>query len=325
MGWLKEMGCEMTKAAIVVLPEMTERQMRECISAAYCAGAKQVEIWSICHEAKWLKNMPVQTVRIIGDQKGEKAEADAYVTLLKQLYDEVMPNLILLGADNRSEELVARLCYRVAGSCALNITGMTRQKERLSITRRIMGLQLEGEFLFQKMPYLITIHQGAFPEIQKNGVPECIRLAWKPPQPDWCAKKVEKIQEERNMENDLLVLVGGRGLGDRHSAEKLCQLGRALGAGVGGTRPAVLNGWLPMSHLIGLSGNKVSPEVCVVFGASGCMPFIGGISKNTVIIAINNDPHALIFQYSDMGIVADCNEVIKALANLQAKEQRHDR
>lgn len=325
MGWLKEMGCEGMKAAIVVLPEMTERQIRECISAAYCAGAKQAEIWSICHEAKWLKNMPVQTVRMIGDQKGEKAEADAYVPLLKQLYDEVRPNLILLGAGSMSEELAARLCYRVAGSCALNITGMTRQKERLSITRRIMGLQLEGEFLFQKKPYIMTINQGAFPEIKKNGMPKSIDIPWKPQQPDWCVKKWEEIQDEQIIENYPLVLVGGRGLGNRHSAEKLCQLSRALGAGIGGTRPAVLNGWLPMNHLIGLSGNKVSPEVCVVFGASGCMPFIGGISKKTVLIAINCDPHALIFQYSDMGIVADCNEVIKALANLQAKEQRYDR
>lgn len=312
----------MMKAAIVVSQDMKEAHIRQCIYVSRLAGAQSVKIWAICHTDDLFWNMPVEEIIMTSDGSGE---AESYLPFLEQLYCQYKPNLILFAANSLGNELAARLSCRVKGSCALDITGMEKTRKGLTVKRRIMGLQAEGRFLFEKPPYLATISQGAFPKAEENGTPKYMAVSWQLGKPDWYEHKIEEPHGKQQIEDCNLILVGGRGLGSQKAVHKLYELSQALKAGMGGTRPAVLNGWLPLRDMIGLSGNKVSPDMCVVFGASGCMPFLGGINKKAVIVAINNDPNALIFKYSDVGVVADGNAVIEALQGIQEKEREYGR
>lgn len=178
---------------------------------------------------------------------------------------------------------------------------------------------MEGEFRFEKMPCIITIAEGCLEPGESIETPECIALNPNEAEPDW----YEEYTEEKTENEDAVypvVLAGGRGLGCLEEAENLKKLAGKMGVGFGGTRPAVLSGWFSKNEMIGLSGRKVSPELCIVFGASGCVPFMGGIDKKTVIAAINSDPNALIFKYSDIGIVDDCNAVMKSLSEILEQE-----
>ncbi|MCI8833810.1 MAG: hypothetical protein HFH24_00290 [Ruminococcus sp.] len=96
---------------------------------------------------------------------------------------------------------------------------------------------------------------------------------------------------------------------------ELKALGALLDAGIGSTRPAVWNSWFSEHQLIGLSGQIIAPNVCIVFGASGCTPFIKGI-ESRLLVAVNQDPNALIFSHCDLELVDDCREIIAELMKL---------
>ena len=86
-----------------------------------------------------------------------------------------------------------------------------------------------------------------------------------------------------------------------------------MGGALGGTRPAVYNGKIPRERMIGSSAAVLSSKCCIVFGASGAAPFVAGVEKSKLLIAVNRDPNALIFDNCDVGVVADCNEFAEAL------------
>jgi hypothetical protein len=100
---------------------------------------------------------------------------------------------------------------------------------------------------------------------------------------------------------------------------EVLQLGEMLGAGVGGTRPAVLNGWLPMDRMIGYSGTSVKAKLCITFGSSGSTPFLHGIERSELLVAINADAEAPIFDHCDIGIIGDCIAAIEELKKCAKK------
>ena len=68
--------------------------------------------------------------------------------------------------------------------------------------------------------------------------------------------------------------------------QKLCRLAEGFNAGVGGTRPSIYSGWLPVTQMVGLSGTIIAPKVCMTFGASGCTPLVKGIEQSEVLGAL---------------------------------------
>lgn len=317
MGYADERAGDVMKAAVIISAEMEEQAVRELIMAAH-QTVEETQLWVLGMDAGQWKNMPVEkVVQIDGDHK----DVEGYLSVLEGLYQkQERLELLLSGADSMGNELASRLAYRLGGSCILAATKLQAVAEGFLVQKRVWGLQMEGEFLMCRTPCVVTVVPGSFPMEERDGHPEYSRLLNKISRPDWYEDYEEEERTGQDMNTFPVILAGGRGLGSRESAVKLKELSQALGTGIGGTRPAVLSGWLPTQNMIGLSGHSVSPELCVVFGASGCMPFMGGIDKRTVLAAVNSDPKALIFKKSDIGIVDDCNQIIENLYEIQAEE-----
>ncbi|MBI9109407.1 MAG: electron transfer flavoprotein subunit alpha/FixB family protein [Spirochaetales bacterium] len=124
--------------------------------------------------------------------------------------------------------------------------------------------------------------------------------------------ETEYIKEQGLRDSDFVV-VCGKGLGSKAAVEELSRWAERAGAVVGGTKKVIDHGWLPIHQLIGQTGNTISPELCLVIGASGATPFINGIIGSEKIIAVNNDADARIFDYADIAIVEDSRLIMAGL------------
>jgi electron transfer flavoprotein alpha subunit len=111
-----------------------------------------------------------------------------------------------------------------------------------------------------------------------------------------------------------IIVSVGRGIGDKDKIPVVEDLARALGGELAASRPICDAGWLPMERQVGSSGQTVSPKMYVAVGISGAIQHLVGMKGSKIIVAINKDANAPIFEVADYGIVGDLFDVVPALA-----------
>ena len=117
-----------------------------------------------------------------------------------------------------------------------------------------------------------------------------------------------------------VIVAVGRGIRDESQISLFRELAEALGGAIAASRPLVDSGWLTNDHQVGISGVTVRPKVYLAFGISGSAQHVAGMKQSRLIIAINNDPSAPIFQVAHYGVVGDLFEIVPPLLEI-AKEQ----
>jgi electron transfer flavoprotein alpha subunit len=113
-----------------------------------------------------------------------------------------------------------------------------------------------------------------------------------------------------------VIVAGGIGVGSEDGFALVEQLAAALGGAVGATRAAVYKGWYPASAQIGQTGATVAPKLYVALGISGAVQHKVGMQSSKTIVAVNKDPHAPIFEFSDLAVVGDVHTVVPELVEL---------
>jgi electron transfer flavoprotein alpha subunit len=126
----------------------------------------------------------------------------------------------------------------------------------------------------------------------------------------------EEASSGPSIEEADVIVAGGRGLGAPENFTLAEELARALGGAVGATRAVVDAGWYPYAAQIGQTGKIVSPKLYVALGISGAIQHKVGMQSSNVIVAINKDPNAPIFEFSDLGVVGDVHEIVPKLTEL---------
>jgi electron transfer flavoprotein alpha subunit len=116
-----------------------------------------------------------------------------------------------------------------------------------------------------------------------------------------------------------VIVAGGIGVGSEEGFDLVEQLATALGGAVGATRAAVYKGWYPAAAQIGQTGKTVSPKLYVALGISGAVQHKVGMQNSKTIVAVNKDPHAPIFEFSDLAVVGDVHTVVPELVELLRK------
>lgn len=159
-----------------------------------------------------------------------------------------------------------------------------------------------------------SIRATAFDPCEKTGAAQVVMNAPFPEVMKTRKVSFEAVKTDRPaLQSARIVVAGGRGLEDEEGFKKLAQLADKLGAAIGATRAVVDMGLCPNDWQVGQTGKIIAPDLYIAIGISGAMQHIAGIKDAKVVVAINNDPEAAIFEVADYGLVMDAKTGIDEL------------
>jgi electron transfer flavoprotein alpha subunit len=247
-------------------------------------------------------------------------EGNLYAKILADIAKSHEPKILLVGATTLGRELSAAVAARLGTGLIAHCIDLHIDKESRLV--QVVPGQTENtlvEYSCLRSPQMATVRPGVFPRPERNQVVtgQIVKLVFKTESQDAKARTVELFEEEPSkmqLEGAGVVVAGGWGLYSVGGFEAIKELAEILGAVIGGTRPAADKGWVSQESMIGQSGKTVSPKLFISIGASGAMHFTTGFLRSKVILAIDQNPKAPIFEVADIGIIGDLRTILPLLS-----------
>ena len=230
-------------------------------------------------------------------------------------YETIMFANSVLAAD-----VAAGLAARLDAGLNWDLADLVSENGTLVGKRPALQDSVYVDVGWRSTPRIALFRAGSFDAVQTGGgAPQVEDVAVELEAHSTGAKVVDQQLEEStgpSIEDADVIVAGGRGLGAPESFALAEELARALGGAVGATRAVVDAGWYPYSAQIGQTGKTVSPKLYVALGISGAIQHKVGMQSSSVIVAINRDANAPIFEFSDLGVVGDVHEIVPKLTEL---------
>jgi electron transfer flavoprotein alpha subunit len=259
----------------------------------------------------------------------EPYTADAHTVALQAAIEQLAPSLVALPHTYQTRDFGPKLAARMERALLTDVTAVKNVEGALAFVRPMFQGKLTAEVVPEGPgPHVVTFQIGAFraDAVSRGPSPAPVRrlavaiesaeVRQRPEPPFREARQaIDLSQAER-------IVSVGRGIKEQRNIPIAEALAAALGAELAASRPVCDNGWLPMERQVGSSGQTVAPKLYVAVGISGAIQHLVGIKGSRVIVAINKDPDAPIFEVADYGIVGDLFEIVPALTNALKQSSR---
>ncbi|RZT21411.1 electron transfer flavoprotein subunit alpha/FixB family protein [Fictibacillus sp. BK138] len=276
---------------------------------------------NVTHLTDSLFEYGADTVYVYDDAIFKDYRTESYMKALLECCQKYKPEVILYGATSTGKDLASAVATDLPTGLTADSTILDIEEDTglLLASRPAFGGNIMATILCKKYrPQMATVRpkvmKALTPEPGRKGklVEETASLK----EEDIRTKVLEIVrhttQKVKIDEADIIV-AGGKGLGSPNGFQLVHQLAETLGGAVGGSRDVVEAGWIEHHHQVGQTGVTVTPKIYFAIGISGAIQHIVGMQNSGLIIAINNDPEAPIFQSSHYGIVGDAFEIVPLL------------
>jgi electron transfer flavoprotein alpha subunit/NAD-dependent dihydropyrimidine dehydrogenase PreA subunit len=265
---------------------------------------------------------------------------DGYTKVMTDAIREYKPEIVLFGATHIGRDLAPRVAARLdtglTADCTrldvsmknyieylkknttLDTSGLDPESEDkgLKQTRPAFGGNIMATIITSRTrPQMATVRPGVMSKLPKDETRkgELIKVKHSLSESDIRTQVVEVVKAAKEMvslTDAEIICSGGRGLGDPSGFELIKKFADAVGGVVGASRAAVDSGWIDHSHQVGQTGTTVKPKIYFACGISGAIQHLAGMQTSDIIVAINKDPDAPIFEVADFGIVGDLYKVV---------------
>ena len=271
-------------------------------------------------------------VIVVDDPELKEYRTEPYAHAVSSIINEYKPEIVLVGATAIGRDLGPRVSARVAtgltadctvleiGDFPLNpVPGQEQKHNQLLMTRPAFGGNTIATIACpDNRPQMATVRPGVMQKIDPVQGAKAEVIEYNPGfTPN--NKYVEIMEVVKEISNtvdimDAKILVsGGRGVGSKENFQILQDLADAIGGTVSCSRAVVDNGWMPKELQVGQTGKTVRPNVYFAIGISGAIQHAAGMEESDIIVAINKDETAPIFDIADYGVVGDLNKIVPKL------------
>jgi electron transfer flavoprotein alpha subunit len=267
-----------------------------------------------------LASYPVDKVYVYEAPELAVYDAERYCRVLTDIVRTHKPEIFLAGATTTGRSFMSGVAINLYTGLTADCTGLEIGEDGLLYQiRPAYGGNIMATILCKyTRPQMATVRHKVFPMSCKRaeGKAEIVNLT---PKPQLFGSRsvflefMEHIGEKVNLVDADIIVSGGRGLGCPENFALIRELADELGAAVGSSRAAVDAGWISYAHQVGQTGKTVCPRVYIACGISGAVQHQVGMRSSDIIIAINKDPHAPIFDIATHGFVGDVLEIVPAL------------
>lgn len=268
-------------------------------------------------------------VIVVDDPVLETYRTEPYAQALTAVINEYKPEIMLVGATAIGRDLGPRVSARVGtgltadctkleiGDFPLNPLPNKEQKHnQLLMTRPAFGGNTIATIACpDNRPQMATVRPGVMQKIDpvKGAKAEVVEFNPELKENNCYVEIldiVKEVAEVADIQQAKILVSGGRGVGSKENFKILQDLADALGGTVSCSRAVVDNGWMPKDLQVGQTGKTVRPNVYFAIGISGAIQHTAGMEESDIIIAINKDESAPIFDVADYGIVGDLNKIV---------------
>ena len=271
-------------------------------------------------------------VIVVDDPELKEYRTEPYAHALASVINEYKPEIVLVGATAIGRDLGPTVSARVAtgltADCTLleigdfpvnPIPGKEQKHNQLLMTRPAFGGNTIATIACpDNRPQMATVRPGVMQKIAPIAGAKAVIEEYNPgftPNNKYVTIKevVKAVSDTVDIMDAKILVSGGRGVGSAENFKILEDLAEVLGGTVSCSRAVVDNGWKPKDLQVGQTGKTVRPQIYFAIGISGAIQHVAGMEESDLIVAINKDETAPIFDVADYGIVGDLNKIVPAL------------
>jgi electron transfer flavoprotein alpha subunit len=294
-------------------------QLASALKVELCAVVLGHNVEKLCHEAF---TYGATKAYLIDDEILHNYRTAPYLESFCSLVQKYKPEVVLMGATGLGRDLAGAVATRLRTGLTADCTGLgIDEKRQLLQTRPAFGGNIMATiFCEQRRPQMASVrpHVMPMPTKNENATGEIIREKIAMKEQDILTKVLEVINDAGHMDSvDIggaeFIVSGGRGMMSKENFKILQDLAEELGGVVACSRSAVDAGWMPVERQVGQTGKTVRPKIYIACGISGAIQHLVGMQDSDLVIAINRDREAPIFEVATFGIVGDLFSIVPAI------------